>query len=135
MKVIQVGTFATILALVALALISWESSDKNLDMDTMENTIVILKYKAQEEQGEKAVLELTNLIEKVKREPNFVRIKLHIDPSDNTNILLYEEWEDADYYNTDHMDTDHIKEFMANSRNFLTGPPEITFWKVERDFR
>jgi hypothetical protein len=33
------------------------------------------------------------------------------------------------------METDHIKEFMANSINFLTGPPEITFWEIEKAFK
>ncbi|MBO0329262.1 putative quinol monooxygenase [[Muricauda] lutisoli] len=103
-------------------------------MATAKNVIVLLKFKSQPEKGDKTVLELTNLIEKVKEEPNFVSIKLHVDPKDPTNVLLYEEWEDASYYNNEHMNTEHIKSFMANSTNFLTGPPDITFWEVQRVF-
>ena len=135
MKTIKIRPIALTLAVAVFALIGCETSQNKSVTNAMENTIVVLKFKAQEEQGERAVSEITKLLEKVKSEPNFVGIKLHVNPTDNTNILLYEEWEDVDYYNTKHMDTDHIKAFMTNSRNFLAGPPEITFWKVKRDFR
>ncbi len=135
MKTIKVRAFVWILVASTLALIGCESSGNNTDKNTKQNTIVILKLKTQPEKGVKTVSELTNLIEKVKLEPNFIEIKLHVDSKDNTNILLYEEWGDENYYNTDHMETDHMKEFMANSINFLTGPPEITFWKVEKEFK
>ena len=98
-------------------------------------TVVLLKFKAQPDKGDVAVAELNKLLENVKEEPNFVSIKLHVDPADNTNILLYEKWEDQSYYNNEHMNTPHIKEFMTNSRNFLTGPPEITFWKLNSVYK
>ncbi len=103
-------------------------------MHSKQNTIVLLKFKAQAGKGKQAVAELTKLIEQVQGEPHFVSIKLHVDPNDNTNILLYEEWEDANYYNGAHMNTPYMKAFQANSVNFLGGPPEITFWKVENTF-
>ena len=133
MKTIKL--MAAVWVLTALGLIGCQSSVNNKEIISAQNTIVLLKFKAQPEKGIETVLELTNLIEKVKLEPNFVKIKLHVDPENNTNILLYEEWEDKNYYNTNHMDTEHIKEFMRNSRNFLTGPPEITFWKMEKEFK
>lgn len=135
MKTIKLKAVFWILVVSTLAFIGCESSKNNPDNNSTENVIVILKFKAQPEKGAQTVLELTNLIEKVKLEPNFVEIKMHVDPKDNTNIFLYEEWEDQNYYNTDHMETDHIKAFMANSTNFLAGPPEITFWKVEKVFK
>lgn len=131
MKTIKCRAVIWILFVSTLALMGCESSENN----TTENIIVILKFKAQPEKGDITVTELTNLIENVKLEPNFNEIKIHVDPKDNTNIFLYEEWEDENYYNTDHMETDHIKAFMANSTNFLAGPPDITFWKVEKEFK
>jgi len=123
------------LAVLTLFLIGCESAVNDPDKNTTQNTIVVLRFKTQPEKGSKTVSELTTLIEKVKREPNFIGIKLHVDPNNNTNILLYEEWENANYYNTTHMETDHMKEFMVNSRNFLTGPPEISFWNMEKEFK
>ena len=117
-----------------LILIGFNTSDKQIQNRETTNTIVLLKFKSQQDKGPETVSELIKLIEKVKQEPHFVNIKLHVDPNDNTNILLYEEWEDISYYNNEHMNTDHLQEFQAKSTNFLTGPPEISIWKVERVF-
>ena len=95
-----------------------------------ENVIVLLRFKSQPDKGSYAVSELTKLANQVKEEPHFISIKIHVDPKDNSNILLYEEWEEENYYNTEHMNTAYIKDFQANSVNFLAGPPDITFWKV-----
>ena len=135
MKTTKIRRFIGVLIAFSLVLIGCQSSVNNSNNNTGQNTIVILKFKTQPDAGSQTVLELTNLIEKVKLEPNFIEIKLHVDPKDNTNILLYEVWGDENYYNTTHMETDHIKEFMANSINFLTGPPEITFWEIEKEFK
>ena len=109
--------------------------DKQPGKEKSENHIVLVKFKAQPEKGEVSVTEITKLIENVKHEPHFIKIKLHVDPKDNTNILLYEEWNDATYYNTEHMETPHLKEFINNSENFLAEPPEITQWDVTRVFK
>jgi quinol monooxygenase YgiN len=69
----------------------------------------------------------------VKHEPSFVNIILHVDPIDNSNILLYEEWSDAAYYNGDHMKTTHLQSFIEESRAFMMGPPEISQWKIEKE--
>ena len=112
-----------------------DTSVKYSNEQQTDKTIVLLKFKTQAQKGATAVSELTNLIEKVKQEPHFISIKLHTDPEDSTQILLYEEWADKDYYNTDHMSTGYMKAFMENSRNFLAGPPEITFWEVDKEFK
>lgn len=134
MKTIKGLALISILTISTLAFIGWHPSKKKSPMATAKNVIVLLKFKSQPEKGDKTVLELTKLIEKVKEEPHFVSIKLHVDPKNPTNVLLYEEWEDASYYNNEHMNTNHIKSFMANSTNFLSGPPDITFWEVQRVF-
>ena len=128
-----IKSFGTILMLTVSAVVpaGWYSSENRSDIDSGQNVIVLLKFKAQTEKGVHTVSELTNLFEKVKEEPNFISIKLHVDPNDNTKILLYEEWKDLSYYNNEHMNTAHLQEFMAKSRNFLSGPPEITFWEVK----
>jgi len=115
---------------LAFLLTGCDTSDDQSNNGETKNTIVVLKFKAQPDKGTKAVSELIKLLEKVKHEPHFVSIKLHVDPNDKTNIMLYEEWDDVSYYNSEHMETDHIKEFMSNSSSFLVGPPDISFWNV-----
>ncbi|WP_250434347.1 putative quinol monooxygenase [Hanstruepera flava] len=134
MEIIKVKRLVVMLLAFTLVLIGCQSSENNRDSSINQNTIVILKFKTQPEKGLKALEEFNSLIEKVRQEPHFVKIKIHVDSKDDTNILLYEEWEDQDYYNTEHMETDYMKAFMANSVNFLAGPPEITFWKLENVF-
>lgn len=135
MKTIKITGFISMLVVSTLVLTGCLSSGNNSDNNAKQSTIVILKFKAQPDKGVNAVSELTNLIEKVKLEPDFIEIRLHVDSEDNTNILLYEEWGNGEYYKTAHMETDHMKEFMANSIDFLTGPPEISFWKIENVFK
>ncbi len=91
---------------------------------------VLVKYKAQQNKSEQALTELKNLVTKVKEEPNYNKIVIHVDPADPTNILLYEHWDDEAYYKGYHMSTPHLQKFITNSREFLAGPPEITFWEV-----
>jgi len=97
---------------------------------TSKNLIVLVKYKAQVGKDSLALSGLKTLVSKVKREPNYVNIIIHVDPIDKSNILLYEEWSNGDYYKGDHMKTTHLQQFMNDSRLYLAGPPEITFWKI-----
>lgn len=94
------------------------------------NLTVLVKYKTQPEKEDAALLSLNTLIVEVKKEPHFINIKILVDPADKTNILLLEEWSDADYYKGDHMNTAHLQKFMGEARNLLAGPPEITFWML-----
>lgn len=115
---------------VTIFLLGFNFPEKKLDAPSKNNTIVLLKFKAQTGKSAETISNLKNLFEKVREEPHFSSIKVHVDPNDETNILLYEEWDDIDYYQGDHMKSAHLKNFMENSGNFLTGPPEVTFWKV-----
>lgn len=110
-----------LIAFVALTahLISCQSEQEEIMNDELnQNHIVISKFKAQPSKSNEAVEALTKLIEEVTKEPHFVSITLHIDPTDDTNILLYEEWRNIDYYFGEHMETTHLRSFMEESRNF-----------------
>lgn len=133
MKTISNLSIKLILLASIFILTGFDAKDKPSENTEANSIIVLVKYKAQPHKGIEAVTALTKLVEKVKQEPHFVHLKLHVDLKDKTNILLYEEWDDESYYNTEHMSTDHLQKFIASSRNFLTGPPEISFWKIERE--
>jgi quinol monooxygenase YgiN len=98
------------------------------------NLTVLVKYKSQPEKQAEVLAALNALILEVKKEPHFVNIKMFVDPADKTNILLYEEWSDEVYYKGDHMNTTHLKKFIGDSRNFLAGPPEISFWMLNSNY-
>ncbi len=130
MKVFKISVGILFFSLATISLLACNFSKKKLDAESNNNTIVLLRFKAQTDKSAETISELKSLFDKVREEPHFSSIKLHVDPNDDTNILLYEEWEDIRYYQGDHMNTAHLKEFMENSENFLTGPPEVTFWQV-----
>ncbi len=96
--------------------------------------IVLVKYKTLSEKSSEAISSLNSLIKLVKGEEHFVKIIMHVDPDDSTNILLYEQWDDENYYKNEHMNTTYIQKFIMDSGGFLAGPPEITFWKLEETF-
>lgn len=103
--------------------------------NNQKNLIVLVEYNIQPTKSNDAIAGLTELIENVSREPHFVSIKLHTDLENNSKVLLYEVWSDETYYNTAHMQTEHLQKFMGDSRAFLTGPPNISQWKIEKEFK
>ncbi len=128
-------TTKLIVTILTFFLISCQNKQQEtMSKENNQNLIVLVIYKTQPLKSEEAIAGLTKLIQEVKKEPNFVNITLHVDPKDDTNILLYEEWSDETYYNGDHMKTMHLQSFMEDSRAFLAGPPEISQWKTEKKF-
>lgn len=135
MKTIQKLSIVFGILIVCVSFIAWNKANNEHVTADKKNTIVIVKYKAQPTKESETVAALTHLITEVKKEPHFVNIKLHVDPKDKTNILLYEEWDDESYFTTQHMATQHLQKFIEDSRNFLAGPPEISFWQLEEEFK
>lgn len=123
------------LIILTILLVSCQNKQQEArDKENNQNLIVLVKYKTQPSKSEEAIAGLTKLIDAVKNEPNFVKITLHVDPKDDSNVLLYEEWSDETYYFGDHMKTVHLQSFMEDSRAFLAGPPEISQWKIKKEF-
>ncbi len=111
------------------------AQEKSESVNKENNSLTVLvKYKSQPEKEAEALSALNTLLQQVKKEPNFVNIKMLVDPADKTNILLYEEWSDESYYKGDHANTPHLQKFMVEARKFLAGPPEITFWKLNNNY-
>ena len=109
-----------------------ERTDINNDAtNNTKDLVVLVKYKTQPAKESEALTALKNLIEKVKKEPNYVSIKMLVDPIDKSNILLYEQWNDETYYKGEHMNTPHLQQFMKEARLYLAGPPDISFWKIK----
>ena len=97
--------------------------------------VILVKYKTQSAKTDDAVKSLIRLIEQVKEEPHFKRIKMLINTDDKAEILLYEEWDDVNYYQNEHMNTPHLQQFISESGAFLAGPPEITKWNPGNEFK
>lgn len=103
--------------------------------NNQKNLIVLVEYNIQPTKSNEAIAGLTELIENVRTEPHFVSIKLHTDIKDTSKVLLYEVWSDEIYYNTAHMQTEHLQKFIEDSRGFLAGPPNISQWNIAKEFK
>jgi quinol monooxygenase YgiN len=98
-------------------------------------SIVVITYKAQPDQGARMLRELKALVaEVVAQEPDCHGIRVHLDPDDDTRLLLYERWSSREAYSGPHMQTPHLGAFMGRAREFLAGPPTIEFWRLDEDF-
>ncbi len=91
--------------------------------------VVLVKYKTLPGKEKEALTALKALVEKVKKEPYYIGIDIHVDQQDENNILLYEQWSNEDYYKGAHMQTEQLQQFIKDSRAFLGGAPDISFWK------
>ena len=130
------GNIKTLLCYLMLTLLTSAYAQQKSESVNKENNnlTVLVKYKSQPEKQAEVLTALNALILEVKKEPHFVNIKMFVDPADKTNILLYEEWSDEEYYKGDHMNTTHLQKFIGDSRNFLAGPPEISFWELNSNY-
>lgn len=91
---------------------------------------VLIRYLAQAGKSALAKRELDALVEVVlAEEPACKGIWIHESTSVPEQLLLVERWTDEASYTGPHMQTPHIQAFMARARDFIAGPPEITFWR------
>jgi len=130
------GNIKTLLCYLMLTLLTSAYAQQKSESVNNENNnlTVLVNYKSQPEKQAEVLAALNALILEVKKEPHFVNIKMFVDQEDKTNILLYEEWSDEVYYKGDHMNTTHLQKFIGDSRSFLAGPPEISFWKLNSNY-
>lgn len=139
LKEIDMKAKKTVLKVLLLFIFSIVSCNEKNEPMTVENIqkdlIVLVEYNIQPTKSNDAIAGLTELIENVTKEPHFVSIKLHTDLEDNSKILLYEVWSDEIYYNTAHMQTEHLQKFIEDSKAFLAGPPNISQWKIKKEFK
>ena len=91
---------------------------------------VMIRYIAQAGKAETARRELEALVKTVVAEEAACRgIWFHQNTSAPEQLLLIERWTDEAAYTGPHMQTPHIQDFMRRARDFIAGPPEITFWR------
>ncbi|MDC6350940.1 putative quinol monooxygenase [Zeaxanthinibacter sp. PT1] len=116
---------------LSFIILTFLSACNNLE-ERKNHLMVTVTYKTQPNKNVDALVALEELLDKVKKEEHFVSVTLLVDPEDNSNIMLYEEWADAAYYKNQHMQTEHLKQFREKANEFLVGPPQISYWKINQ---
>lgn len=97
----------------------------------MESTgiVVIIDYRALPGREEAARGELEALVATVVREERDCGgIRVLRDGGDPARIRLVEHWSSREAYLGPHMETPHIKAFIARAGELVAGPPDTSFW-------
>jgi quinol monooxygenase YgiN len=98
--------------------------------ERMSNTVVFVCYAALPDRIEEALAAIDALISTVQAlEPDCIGITMLQDTSDPTRITLVEQWTSQQVFVGPHMQQPHIQSFIQSAATFLSGPPEITFWR------
>ena len=92
---------------------------------------VLVRYTALPGQSDLAFTEVSALVAAVlAKEPECRGITVLRNVSDSAQITLVEEWPDQDSFLGAHMRQPHLQAFIERAPGFLTGPPDITFWRA-----
>jgi quinol monooxygenase YgiN len=95
-----------------------------------DDVTVMIRYIAQAGKSDRALRELESLVGTVvANEAACGGIWIHQNTESPEQILLIERWTDQASYTGPHMQTEHIQAFMLRARDFIAGPPEISFWR------
>jgi quinol monooxygenase YgiN len=97
---------------------------------SMGNTVIFVSYRTLPGQIDEALAAIGALIATVQAvEPDCAGITMLQDAGDPTHIRLVERWTSQEIFLGPHMRQPHIQAFIQSASAFLTGPPEITFWR------
>lgn len=95
----------------------------------MSETTVIVDYRAQPDQVERARAAIGTLVRAVlATEPECGGIRFLQDANDPARFTLVERWPSQAVFLGPHMQQPHIRAFIESAGAFLSGPPSITFW-------
>lgn len=93
-----------------------------------EGLIVLIEYRALPGKEAVAQRELASLVATVlANEPDCSGIEVLRDIDGAGRIVLYERWSSREAYTGPHMRTPYILAFIQRAREFMAGPPTITF--------
>lgn len=98
--------------------------------------VVLVSYQAQPGKADLAAREIASLVAEVQsREPDCLGISVDRREDNPGRILLRERWTSREAYLGPHMQTPHIQAFIGRAADFLSGPPDISFWQEFDDAR
>lgn len=90
---------------------------------------VLIQFQAREGMGDTAKEALVELVSTVlERESDCHSIELHQEMDDPDRLFNIERWTSREAYEGPHMQTAHLQAFIEASKEFLVGPPQITYW-------
>lgn len=77
------------------------------------------------EKGKSDLIEFAQVVK--SEEPDCLAIDVVHDIDDPTKITLIEKWKDRSAYEGSHLETPHMKAFVAQSSKYFDGPANISY--------
>ena len=93
----------------------------------MTEITLIAKVKAKKGMEETLNAELTSLVEPTRKESGCLTYILHQDTKDKSKFMFYENWFNKIALDK-HLETEHLKAFLAKADDLLDGGLDVTMW-------
>ncbi|MEM9508199.1 MAG: putative quinol monooxygenase [Cyanobacteria bacterium P01_E01_bin.35] len=95
-----------------------------------QQVILLVQLQAKADQVEQLKKETLSVIPQVLKEWACVSIKLHQNPDDLTQLMLYETWADRDFLLSDeHKNSPYMTAYFQNIESLLAEPAQWTIWE------
>ena len=94
-----------------------------------EQITLIAKVKAKEGLEETLKNELIALLEPTSEEAGCITYNLHQNSEDNSLFMFYENWT-SQHALDEHLQTPHLKAFLAKADALLDGSLDLTTWQM-----
>ncbi|MDJ0569689.1 MAG: antibiotic biosynthesis monooxygenase [Pleurocapsa sp. MO_192.B19] len=92
--------------------------------------ILLVQLQAEVDKVEQLKQETLAVIPQVLKEWACVSIKLHQNPNDLTQLMLYETWADKDFLLSDeHKNSPYMTAYFHNIESLLAEPAQWTIWE------
>jgi len=99
-----------------------------MEMDRGKLTVMaLLRAKPGKEEAVKQGL--LALLEPTRKEPGCINYDLHQSADTPGMFMFYENWKSKTDLD-EHLKMAHMRDFMRNGREVLSGPPELTLWEM-----
>ncbi|MEL6579632.1 MAG: antibiotic biosynthesis monooxygenase [Cyanobacteria bacterium J06621_12] len=95
-----------------------------------QQVILLVQLQAKADKVEQLKQETLNVIPQVLEEWACVSIKLHQNPEDLSQLMLYETWADKDFLLSDeHRESHYMTAYFQNIESLLAEPAQWTIWE------
>jgi len=93
-----------------------------------EKITVLARIKAKNGMEEKIRQGCMALIEPTRSEAGCISYDFHVNTEDKSSFMFYENWGSKKALD-EHLQSPHLKAFIAKAQGLLAGPMDVTIWK------
>ncbi len=101
-----------------------------------QQAILLVQLQAKADKVDRLKQETLKVISQVLKEWACVSIKLHQNPQDPTQLMLYETWADKNFLLSDkHTNSPYLSDYFRNIEPLLAEPAQWTIWESISEYK